>query len=106
MPGEIIQDHHFDEDSRPAGGYARGVGINIQWQNGPVVHHGHRHAPNGAFVEDVIRAAVGRIEFYQRSRNHCIENAIALSHLRSAIEVLEERMRARADRGVEALPRT
>ncbi|HYA67865.1 MAG TPA: hypothetical protein VED63_03940 [Acidimicrobiales bacterium] len=101
MQKGIVQDHHFDEDNRPAGGYARGVGINIQWQNGPLVHHGRPHAPNGALVEDVIAAVIGRIEFYQRSRSHCIENAVALGHLRAAVEVLEERTRARADRGVE-----
>jgi hypothetical protein len=56
--------------------------------------------PNGARVEDVIAAAIGRIEFYQRSRHHCIENAVALGHLRAAVEVLEERTRARADRGI------
>ena len=97
----IVQGHHFDEDNRPAGGYTRGAGINIQWQNGPLVHHGERHEPNGAFAEDVIAAVIGRIEFYQRSRYHCIENAVALGHLRGALEVLEERKRARADRGVE-----
>ena len=99
----IVQEHRSDEEDRPAGGYTRGVGLNIQWQSGPLVHHGLRHEPNGAFVEDVIAAAIGRIEFYQGSRFHCIENAVALGHLRGALDALEERARARADRGVEVL---
>jgi hypothetical protein len=101
MPKEIVERHRFDEDDRPAGGYTRGAGINIQWQSGPIVHHGRAHAPTGASVEDVITAVVGRIEFYQRSRRHCLENAIALGYLRAALEVLEERKRRRADQGIE-----
>jgi len=73
----------------------------IDWQKGPVVHHGHRHSRNGASVEDVIEAAIGRLEFYQHSRLHCLENAVALGHLRAAVAVLEERRRSRSDKGVE-----
>lgn len=56
---------------------------------------------SGAFVEDVIAAAIGRIEHYQGSQFHCVENAVALGHLKAAAEVLAERTRGREARGVE-----
>lgn len=98
----MIQHHDaVDADGNPAGGVTEATGIAIHWQNGPLNVDGIRKAPNGAFVEDVIEAAIRRIEFYQRSRFHCLENAVALGHLRAAAEVLEERTRNREDRGVE-----
>lgn len=93
--------HNVDEDRRPAGGMARGVGIKIDWQNGPLMVDGERLEPNGAFVEDVILAVISRIKHYQASDFHCIENAVALGHLLAAFEVLEERTRGRERRGVE-----
>lgn len=97
----IVQDHIVDEGGNPAGGKTRGVGIHLDWQNGPLAVDGERKEPNGAFVEDVIRAAIGRIEFYQESKFHGIHNAVALGHLKAALEVLEERTRDREGRGVE-----
>lgn len=97
----IQEEHYNDAEGRPAGGWSRGTGISIEWQNGPLRANGEVLEPNGAFVEDVIRAAIGRIGYYQSSEFHCIENAVALGHLRAALEVLEERTRGRQDRGVE-----
>lgn len=98
----IHQAHVYDDDGNPAGGATTGVGIDIQWQNGPlVVTAGHRAEPNGAFVEDIIEAAIGRIEYYQGSKFHTLHNAVALGHLRAALEALQERTRERTDRGVE-----
>lgn len=95
--------NYSDGEGNPAGGQAFGTGLNIEWQNGPLgpPDDPDRKAPNGAFVEDVIYAAIKRIEYYQGSRFHCVENAVALGHLRAALEVLNERTRARTDRGVE-----
>jgi len=90
-----------DEAGNPAGGEAEGVGISIQWQNGPLAVSGSRLAPNGAFVEDVIQVCITRIEFYQDSKFHCLENAAALGHLKAALEVLGERTKGREERGVE-----
>lgn len=87
-----------DQNGNPAGGWWTETGIDIEWQDGPILEAGGR---NGAFVEDVIRAAINRIEYYQGSKFHCVENAVALGHLRAALEVLTERTRAREDRGVE-----
>ena len=97
----ISQLHFTDGDGNPAGGRTRGVGIMIDWQDGPLAVDGVRKEPNGAFVEDIVDAAIGRIEFYQGSRFHCLENATALGHLRAAAEVLAERTRERERRGVE-----
>jgi hypothetical protein len=98
----IDEDHRLDAKGRPAGGTTKGKGINIKWQNGPLVaKDGSRKEPNGAFVEDVVDAAIGRIRFYQDSEFHCIENAVALGHLLAAAEALDERTRGRERRGVE-----
>lgn len=93
--------HHIDDLGRPAGGRTTGKGIEIEWQNGPLSVDGERKEPNGAFVEGVIEAAIGRIEHYQQSKFHGIHNAVALGHLKAALEVLTERTRDRTDRGVE-----
>lgn len=97
----IKSDHYDDEHGRPAGGWTRGTGIEITWQDGPLQVDGVRREPNGAFVEDVIRAAIDRIAYYQGSEFHCVENAVAFGHLQAALEVLKERTRGREARGVE-----
>lgn len=101
MRSTISEHHRNDDEGRPAGGETVGTGFHIEWQNGPLAVDGERRAPNGAFVEDIIEAAIGRIEFYQGSRFHCVENAVALGHLKAAAEVLAERTRGREARGVE-----
>lgn len=94
-------DNYNDEQGRPAGGYVLGKGLEIKWQDGPLAVDGERREPNGAFVEDVIGAAIQRIEYYQESEFHCLENAAALGHLKAAAEILAERTRGRERRGVE-----
>lgn len=101
MLDRIDQYHATDNNDNPAGGYTCGIGLNIEWQNGPLAVDGVRLEPNGAFVESVIQAAIGRIEFYQGSKFHSIHNAVALGHLKAALEVLQERTRDRESRGVE-----
>lgn len=97
----IEQEHRNDVDGNPAGGVTSGTGLSILWQNGPLGRDGERLNRNGAFVEDVILAAIGRIEYYQQSKFHCLHNAVALGHLRAAYEALVERTRDRTDRDVE-----
>ena len=101
MRNKVEQLHHVDNGGNPAGGWARGTGFDIKWQAGPLAVDGVRVDPNGAFVEDLIAAVIGRIEFYQDSQFHCLSNAVALGHLRAAAEALAERTRDREDRGVE-----
>jgi len=97
----IDEQHVTDMHGNPAGGTTSSVGMVINWQDGPLGRNGERQEPNGAFVEGVIAAAIGRLEYYQHSKFHCVENAVALGHLRAALEVLKERTRGREARQVE-----
>jgi len=101
--GFIKEAHRRDADGRPAGGETVGTGFVIVWQDGPLGRIGseERHAPNGAFVEDVIAAAMGRLEFYQNSPFACKENEEALAGLRDAAMALDNRTRRRIETGIE-----
>lgn len=123
MNQRIDGNHEIDNNDNPAGGVTTGVGINIRWQNGPLgrgkpreeirasdVPRGMdpddvaRKEPNGAFVEGVIEAAIGRLRFYQTATGGkfaCRENAIALTHLETALLWLEKRTADREARQVE-----
>ena len=92
-----------DENGNPAGGVTSGKGFTISWQNGPLGKEGapERREPNGAFVEDVIDAAIDRIQFYQSSKFACPENAEALEHLAEAANVLDRRTTRRQTKGIE-----
>ena len=100
MRSPIIQAHILNGD-KPAGGFTSGRKFSINWQDGPLVVNGERREPNGAFVEDVIAAALGRIQFYQDSKFKCRENALALTKLEEALHWLDHRTRERERRGVE-----
>lgn len=95
------QEHLLDANGEPAGGASVGNRFNIYWQNGPLVVDGERLIPNGAFVEDVLDAVIGRIEFYQSTKFACDENARALLFLRSAALSLDARTKRRESQGVE-----
>lgn len=92
-----------DEEGRPAGGYVRGVGIAIDWQNGPLGRVGtdERVEPNGAFVEDVLAAALQRIQHYQAGDFRCRENALAITKIEEALMWLDARTRRRVAEGTE-----
>ena len=97
----IAEDHGMDQDHNPAGGSTIGVGINIKWQNGPLGRGDDRVPPNGAFVEDVIAAAVGRLKFYQASQFSCRENALAITKLEEALHWCNHRTMRREEEGTE-----
>jgi hypothetical protein len=97
----IRAEHWVDDHLRPAGGSTFGNGFAISWQHGPLGRGAKRKEPNGAFVEDIIAAAVDRIEFYQRTEFNCDENAVALEHLQKALTILDERTQKREARQVE-----
>jgi hypothetical protein len=90
-----------DSDGNPAGGVVHGTGISIVWQEGPLGRGADRKAPNGAFVDGVIQAAIQRIAYYQASKFACRENAIALTHLETALLWLNKRTADREARDVE-----
>ena len=95
------EEHWSDEGGNPAGGCSHGTGFCISWQNGPLGRGEERKEPNGAFVEDVIQAVIGRIEFYEQSDFACDENKAALRQLREAAAALDRRTRDREKREVE-----
>jgi hypothetical protein len=101
MLGKFEAFNAKDELGNPAGGFARGVGIQINWQDGPLGRGTDRKEPNGAFVETLIAVAVQRIQFYQDSKFMCRENALALTHLEEALHWLNHRAEKREARNVE-----
>jgi len=103
MDGPIKSEHWHDAQRNPAGGVTQGVGFTISWQNGPLGKPGspERRPPNGAFVEDVIKAAADRLNFYQAGRFGCAENEEALMHLDAALGALRKRTERRTTAGVE-----
>lgn len=90
-----------DADGNPAGGTVRGVGLSIDWQNGPLGRGKDRAEPNGAFVAGVIQAALQRIEYYNSTKFRCRENSIAITKLEEALMWLNKRTSDRESRGVE-----
>lgn len=92
---------YSDKDGNPTGGGVRGVGISIDWQDGPLGRGAERVEPNGAFVEGVILAAIKRLEFFQESKFKCRENALAITKLEEALHWLNWRTLKRQTSGVE-----
>lgn len=93
--------HFYDADGNPAGGHSWGQGYAIAWQNGPLGRGAERKPPNGAFVEDILSAAIARMEFYQRTKFACEDNAEALRGMYAARAALQRRTRGREERNVE-----
>jgi len=101
MQGFTEVSNYKDAQGNPAGGIVRGVGVNIDWQDGPLGRGDERKRSNGAFVEDVIEAARQRIDHYQQSQFKCRENSIAITKLEEALLWLDKRTRDREKREVE-----
>ena len=94
-------EHWNDATGAPAGGTTYGCGFAIAWQNGPLGRGDDRKEPNGAFVEDIISAAIDRLEYYQQSQFASDYNARAIAGLRDALWALNERTADREQRSVE-----
>jgi hypothetical protein len=101
---QAIQSSHLtDPDGNPTGGTTSAVGLAISWQNGPLGRGEDRQEPNGCFTETVIRAAIDRLEFYQRGKFNCRENSLAITKLQEALHWLNHRTAEREAREVEGL---
>lgn len=99
---QFIEERHCaDERGNPAGGETKGIGIDIKWQDGPLGRGETRREPNGAFVEGVLAAALGRLEYYQRTQFSCRENACAITKIEEALHWLESRTAKRERLGIE-----
>jgi len=90
-----------DENGNPAGGSVKGVGLSIEWQDGPLGRDEARIQPNGAFVETVIASALQRIEYYNSTKFKCRENSLAITKLEEALHWLNSRTNRRDSQGVE-----
>jgi hypothetical protein len=101
MKQKIDCENYDDAFGTPTGGFVRGIGIDIEWQNGSLGRGDNRQPQNGAFVEGVISAALQRIQYYQQSKFNCRENAIAITKLQEALFWLEARTKDREERQVE-----
>lgn len=101
MLGTFKAENICNELGKPTGGYVEGIGLRIDWQDGPLGREGERAEPNGAFPETVIAAVIQRIEFYQASEFKCRENEIAITKLEEALHWLNHRTQKREQRGVE-----
>lgn len=120
----ITSDHFTDGDGNPDGGQTYGTGLAIAWQRGPLagdvgadecifehddegqadegLHIGVcRRAPNGAFVENVIAAALDRLSYYETTKFSCFENRDAIRHLEEALAALGSRTNRRRHVGRE-----
>lgn len=83
--------------------------IYIAWQDGPrgpqtsdqEVGEDGLLPPNGAFVEDVLWAALQRLEFFNEGKFRCRENSLAITKIEEALFILKDRQLSRSDRGVE-----
>lgn len=80
----------------------------VRWQDGP---RGTNESnadgspvllpPNGAFIEDVLWAALQRLEFFQDSKYRDRGNALAITHIEGALQALKDRQLERSYRKVE-----
>lgn len=93
--------NHNDAEGNPAGGSVIGNGLAIQWQNGPLGRGESRREPNGAFVEDVIAAALQRLQYYNETEFRCRQNSLAITKLEEALFWLRDRTEEREAREVE-----
>jgi hypothetical protein len=98
---QMMATANFLDEGKPAGGYVRATGLQIDWQNGPLGRGDERIRPNGAFVETVIAAAKQRLEHYQETQFKCVENESAILFLEDALKVLNSRTARRAAAGTE-----
>ena len=71
--------------------------VQIEWQNGASADKPR----NGAFVEDVIWAALQRLEYFNSGEFRDRRNSIAITHLEEALWALQDRTNDRVARGVE-----
>lgn len=99
--------NHLDEAENPTGGDVNlyindEPAIAINWQDGPRGQaDGTLAPPNGAFVEDVIWAALQRLEFFNESKYRDRANSLAITHLEQALQALKDRQLERSARGAE-----
>jgi hypothetical protein len=91
----------LDEKGIPSGGFVRGIGISITWQDSPLGRGADRKEQTGASLEDVLEACLSRLKYYQGTKFNCPENVMALSDLEGALKWIRKRTEGREKRLVE-----
>ncbi len=72
----------------------------MRWQQGPLVDaDGNELEPNGLFLETALRACCERLRYYQTTKFNSRENAVALTHMETALLWLGARARRREEEG-------
>lgn len=93
-----------DTEGNPAGGTAKGLGIEITWQDGSLGFPPDQAKVNGAFVEGVLSVSLARLLFLNTGKFFCRENAIAITKIEEALHWLGHRQAERMMRQVEDQP--
>lgn len=76
---------------------ATGGNKDIEFQNGPIKEYG----VNGIPDEALYAILIDRLQSFQKGNYSCRENAIALTHLETALMWAQKRTHEREARGVE-----
>lgn len=74
-----------------------GKHIQISFQNGPIKEFG----ANGIPDEALYAILIDRLQGFQKGEHSCRENAVALTHLETALMWTQKRTHERESRGVE-----
>ena len=108
---DITVSNQTDDNDNPTGGSVALMVVKgenedfpalvVNWQDGPRGQEGtdELSAPNGAFVEDVIYAAIQRLEFFEQSKYKSEYNEKAIQYLTAALSCLDVRSKKRAEAG-------
>lgn len=95
-PGGACHLYRIDFIS-PSGEGTVGGSRDIDFQNGPIGEVG----ANGIPDEALYAILIDRLQGFQKGQYSCRENAIALTHLETALMWAQKRTRDREARGVE-----
>ena len=93
--------HYLNDEGFPTGGYATATGMLVVFQDCPNKKRAKQcYVKSGAFVEDLLVAAKGRLEFFQTSdKVKCEENRAAIIAIEAALAVLGARRNRRIAEG-------
>lgn len=108
----LVARNELDENENPTGGevYLQVTkdgdtefpALVVNWQDGARGQaDGSLADPNGAFVEDVLWAALQRLEFFNESKYRDRANSLAITHIEQALQALKDRQLERSHRNVE-----
>lgn len=95
-PGAGGACHHYQFYYRSRSQWHKGP--RLDFQDGPLADPDK--GPNGLTLEAVLAVAIDRLRGFQDGPCACRENAVALTHLETALMWLQRRTRDRLARGV------